>query len=294
MDPPTVDVSSIAFDNSLGALLIGGLLAMALWGITCIQTYNFFNNNTRDRPAFKLMVHSTICSVLDTFHAAICCHILYHYMVSNYLNVMAILSPVWCVFVSLFSDIFLTHPVGALWSWYAFSLVRGNTLMGEKLVITGKAFQITTFLELDELSTLMYLNFAFGTSSDLMVAIALCYWLYVSRTGIPRFDQLAHQTLMLYTVNTGMIVAIDAAMGVIMYAVMPHNLIFLAGFYLLLSKRDIPKLYLASLNAREGLREWSNQPMSIRFTDLTRSAHRFTTEESQASSRTIREKVSCF
>ncbi len=57
---------------------------------------------------------STICSVLDTFHAAICCHILYHYMVSNYLNVMAILSPVWCVFVSLFSDIFLTHPVGAL------------------------------------------------------------------------------------------------------------------------------------------------------------------------------------
>ncbi len=73
--------------------------------------------------------------------------------------------------------------------------------------------------------TLMYLNFAFGTSSDLMVAIALCYWLYVSRTGIPRFvyptpswpscdddddgrTNSLIKTLMLYTVNTGMIVAL--------------------------------------------------------------------------------------
>lgn len=43
-------------------------------------------------------------------------------------------------------------------------------------------------------------------------------------------------TLIVYTVNTGMLTAIDAAAGMITYAVMPTNLVFLA-FYLNLSKR---------------------------------------------------------
>ncbi len=64
------------------------------------------------------------------------------------------------------------------------------------------------------------------------------------------------------------------------------------GFYLLLSKRRYPTIYnlgrelitgtvylnsyLASLNARQGLREMSNQPVSIQFTNFAQSSGRFT------------------
>ena len=43
-------------------------------------------------------------------------------------------------------------------------------------------------------------------------------------------------TLIMYTVNTGMLTALDAAAGMVCYAVMPTNLVFI-GFYLNLSKR---------------------------------------------------------
>lgn len=37
--------------------------------------------------------------ILDTFDTALCCHILYHYLVSNFLNPAAMTSPVWSILV---------------------------------------------------------------------------------------------------------------------------------------------------------------------------------------------------
>jgi len=44
------------FDNTLGALLIGGLVATALWGVTCVQTFAFFMGETKDRAWHKALV----------------------------------------------------------------------------------------------------------------------------------------------------------------------------------------------------------------------------------------------
>jgi len=35
---------------------------------------------------------------LDTFDSALNIHILYYYMVSNYMNIFALFKPTWCVF----------------------------------------------------------------------------------------------------------------------------------------------------------------------------------------------------
>ncbi|KAG6836349.1 hypothetical protein H0H93_008905 [Arthromyces matolae] len=67
-----------AFDNTLGALLVGGLVSMA---------------SSRDPLVFKLLI--AFLWVLDTFDAALNCHILYYYLVTNYLNPLAIAKPVW-------------------------------------------------------------------------------------------------------------------------------------------------------------------------------------------------------
>ncbi|KAJ7649234.1 hypothetical protein B0H17DRAFT_1102534 [Mycena rosella] len=122
-----------------------------------------------------------------------------------------------------------------------------------------------TFSQVDSLSSLMFLNFAAGTSSDLSVALALCYLLRGSRTGFQRTDSLI-RVLMMYTVNTGLIVALDATAGMFSYVFMPHNFIFL-GFYLLLSKLYLNS-YLAILNARTGLREKLDDPKSIHLSRM--------------------------
>ena len=67
-------------------------------------------------------------------------------------------------------------------------------------------------------------------------------------------------TLIMYTVNTGMLTALDAAAGMVCYAVMPTNLVFI-GFYLNLSKRTD---YLCSVPGTLAL----NQFLSISLCQL--------------------------
>ncbi|KAK7458146.1 hypothetical protein VKT23_010054 [Stygiomarasmius scandens] len=293
--PPLFDpLHPPKFDNTLGAVLIGGLFAMALWGVMCVQTYNFFMGNSRDKAVFKLLV--VFLWALDTFDSALNCHILYHYLVSNYLNALAIVIPVW--YVSVIIHVAITSLSNfIIRSMFARRIYRlsGNNIPVTLwivavsltdlicgIVITVKAFGISSYLELDKLSNLMYLNFASGTTSDLSVALVLCFLLHRSRTGFTKTDSLI-SILMLYTVNTGLLVALDAFLGLITYIIMPHNFIFL-GFYLLLSKLYLNS-YLAALNAREGLRERANDPRSIHLSNLSYSHPRF--YHSQSSGPTV-------
>ncbi|KAG9311251.1 hypothetical protein JVU11DRAFT_8335 [Chiua virens] len=95
--PPSVALP-FNVDNTLGALLIGGLFAAAFWGITSVQAYIYFQRYPDDRPALKIIV--VILWVLDTFDACLTSQILYYYLVINYMNPSSIGIPVWSIIVS--------------------------------------------------------------------------------------------------------------------------------------------------------------------------------------------------
>jgi len=286
MSLPGSTIEIPKFDNTLGAILIGGMVAMALWGITCVQSYTFLTYNSQDRPRLRILV--IFLWVLDTFDSVLNCHMLYFYMVSNYLNPLALLVPVWSVIIHVAITSISNFIIRCLFAHRVYKLSHGSVLttlgimaisttdLVTGIVISAKAFSISSYADLDHISNLMYLSFAAGTGSDLSVAVSLCYHLHRSRTGFERTDGII-KILMQYTVNTGLLVAIDAAAGMICYILMPHNLIFL-GFYLLLSKLYLNS-YLASLNARDSLREKLDQPVSLRLSHL--SSARFTSMQSQ-------------
>ncbi|TFK50313.1 hypothetical protein OE88DRAFT_1735895 [Heliocybe sulcata] len=272
------------FDNSLGALLVGGLVSFALYGVTFAQTYIYYERRHSDRPFIKILVFTLW--ILDTFDAALIGHLLYHYMVTNYINPSAMLSPVWSILIHV---LVTTHQspksitdfiVRMMFSRRILKLSGSYVLTGVVvaisfvdlicgLIITGKAFGLSTYAELESISKLFYLNFAAGTAGDLYVALVLCYFLHSSRTGFKRTDSLIN-ILIIYTVNTGLITALDAAAGMITYIVMPSNFIFI-GFYLNLSRFYVNS-YLASLNARDIIREKSSgNIVSIQLSRLTNS-----------------------
>ncbi|KAF9497033.1 hypothetical protein BDN71DRAFT_1505266 [Pleurotus eryngii] len=279
--------SSMSFDSTLGSLLVGGLAAVALWGVTNVQTFNYFSRGSNDRPSFKLLILALW--VLDTFDSALDGHILYFYLVSNYASPMAVMTLVWSIIIHVAITSVCDFIIRSMFARRAFRL-SGNwpltifivavslTDLICGLVITVKAFKISSFIQLDTLSTLFYINFAAGTISDGSVAIALCYYLHKSRTGFTKTDSLI-RVLMLYTVNTGLIVFLDATLGMITYIAMPDNFVFL-GFYLLLSKLYLNS-YLASLNAREGLRDKVDEtPVSIHLSRITNQSNRYDVERS--------------
>ncbi|EDQ99821.1 uncharacterized protein LACBIDRAFT_315197 [Laccaria bicolor S238N-H82] len=284
------------FDNSLGALLIGGMVAMALWGVTCVQSYSYFTSPSKDRPFIKFTVAFLL--ILDTFDSALNTHILYHYMVTNYVNPFALLVPVWSIIIHVtitpgILQSLSNFIIRTMFALRIYRLSKGNrpltgwimavstTDLVVGLVITVKAAEenfgaipsvlwtLSPPFLLLVLQFLMYLTFAVGTTSDLSLALALCYLLHRSRTGFRKTDSLI-KVLILYTVNTGMIVALDASLGMIMYVLMPDNLIFL-GIYLLLSKLYLNS-YLAALNARRDLRDKGDDtPVSIHLSQISQT-----------------------
>jgi len=209
-------------DNTLGALLIGGLIATALWGIASAQTFAYFQYRSYDRLTFKLLIAFLWC--LDTLDTILGCHILYHYLVSNYMNPLAIASPVWSLVIHVAVTSVTDCIIRCLFARRVYRLSHGNIILTAGIVvitivdlacgitITAKAFHISLYSELDRLSTLFYLNFAAGFSGDLYVAIALCFYLHRSRTGFQRTDNLI-TVLMRYTINTGLLTSIDALLG---------------------------------------------------------------------------------
>ncbi|KAJ7244393.1 hypothetical protein B0H12DRAFT_807807 [Mycena haematopus] len=268
------------FDTTLGALLVGGLVATALYGMTVLQTFAFFVGGTTDRASHKALVGFLF--VLDTFDTFLNGHILYFYLVTNYLAPQVIATPVWSLIIHVAATSLSNFIVRSAFTCRVYRLSHGNipgTLwivslsmldLACGLIITAKAFTIQTFFQLGSIVNLMYLNFAAGTSSDLSVAIALCYLLRGSRTGFPRTDSLIG-VLIVYTVNTGLLVAFDASAGMVAFIFMHDNFVFL-GFYLLLSKLYLNS-YLAILNLRKDLREKLDEPKSIHLSRIHSAMH---------------------
>ncbi|EIN05594.1 hypothetical protein PUNSTDRAFT_137699 [Punctularia strigosozonata HHB-11173 SS5] len=285
-------------DNTLGALLVGGLCAAALYGITCAQTFIFLQNHPEERRSFKLFIAGLWG--LDTFDMCLTSHVLYWYLVTNYANFSALAVPVWSILLHVSVTSISDFIVRSMFARRVWRLSKGNYIITGVIVavslidlicgiiITVKAFGVQSFLGLSKIANLLYLNFGAGVTSDLVVAITLAWYLWNSRTGFAKMDSLVN-VLMLYTINTGLLTALDACFGLICYAVMPTNFVFIAA-YLLLSKLYLNS-YLYSLNAREYIRERGsgNGMVSIHLSHLPTSQHTSGTGVSHvAASRTSR------
>ncbi|KAF8429860.1 hypothetical protein L210DRAFT_3418640 [Boletus edulis BED1] len=247
-DPPVLPFS---VDNTLGALLIGSLVAATFWGVTSVQTYIYYHRYPDDPLFLKLVVSLSldVGMILDTFDACLTSHIAYHYLVTNYMNPKSIVIPVWYVCTVSSQNITVTSIVvsrvvrvlGSSWNCVLTRLLSGSSSrrIESVAVITAKALVLGSLHALESLlhsiPPLFYASFVTTFSGDLYLAVVLCYYLFKSRTGFRRTDSLLN-TLITYIITTGLLTSVDAILGTILYAVMPTNYIFMA-FYFNLAKR---------------------------------------------------------
>lgn len=116
-----------------------------------------------------------------------------------------------------------------------------------------------TFAYLFQSSWLMYASLSGAVASDLIIALSLVYHLKQNRSGFNHTDSLV-STLVAYTINTSLLTSMCAIACLVTFSVWPNDFIFI-GIYFMLGKLYFNAL-LASLNARDALRERSLQPSS--------------------------------
>ncbi|CCL99789.1 uncharacterized protein FIBRA_01811 [Fibroporia radiculosa] len=90
---PVVPPTGETLNGTYGAMLIGVLVAAILFGATNVQVYMYAIHNPHDSIWNKLVVGALW--ILDAVHTALCFHLVYWYLITNYYRPPELLDIVW-------------------------------------------------------------------------------------------------------------------------------------------------------------------------------------------------------
>ncbi|KAI0628251.1 hypothetical protein C8Q77DRAFT_1162260 [Trametes polyzona] len=227
--PPSLGFPSVP--STIGAVYIGMVVGVMLYGLTVYQAYKYYNLYPKDRKVLKLYIF-----VVFILWAIVG----YHYLVTEMFEVLTILNAHWSVrltvlvtgFIVFLSQSFYAHRVyyiGPRYRWLVIpavvSMVTGITFD----VVAGiKAFtSMRLITDFKNISWLVSVAYGFSVASDAILAGALVFVLQKSRTGSKRTDSVL-DTLIKYTINTGLLTSIFSLLVFIFAIILPGNLVYAA------------------------------------------------------------------
>ncbi|EIN10075.1 hypothetical protein PUNSTDRAFT_133841 [Punctularia strigosozonata HHB-11173 SS5] len=224
--------------------------------------------------------------ILDALHLSFTTHSLWHYVVRNFADVLALLHPVWSLgaqcMVTAISDLIIRF----LFTRRIWKLSQGNVWLAGlitplTLLAFGTAFafglrglSLPSFTDVPGIkaSWLLILGLSCSVAIDVILAASLCWLLYGNKSGFSKTDGLIN-LLIVYGISTGAITGVCAILVLITYVTMPDNFIWIA-FFFILGKLFLNSL-LVSLNARTALKERTALPMSsLSKKSVRKSEHR--------------------
>ncbi|KZP34747.1 hypothetical protein FIBSPDRAFT_915860 [Athelia psychrophila] len=210
--------------SRFGAVLIGVIVAAALWGVTCAQVMFYYKTFPRDRKLIKSLVAAVWIS--DTLHQILISHTVYVYLVTFYGDFNAIGKIVWSIVVEV--------------------LVNSALVLGElgKWIVFDASMAINVF----------------GVASDLFLSITLCFLLHRSRSGVKRTDTMIN-VLILFTMNTGLLTSLCAVASLVSILAAPTTFIYIAFFFNI--GRMYSNTLLVVLNARDSIRKIGVHPEAV-------------------------------
>ncbi|EIW63549.1 uncharacterized protein TRAVEDRAFT_43835 [Trametes versicolor FP-101664 SS1] len=248
-----------ALDNSYGAMLLGTFLGIMLYGLTIHQTYRYFRLYSRDPRPLKLFV--LLIVTLETLHTVIWMIACYHFLITDYFKPSAITAGQWTDKVnviltntaSLVCQCFYARRVYLLHTktrWVV-ALASVSMLATFGFGISGcvKAFELS-LVDFPRFSWLISGAYGCALATDTLLTGALIHVLLHSRTGFKSTDSLI-DTLILYSINTGLLTGITGLLTFVFALILPGNYIY-AGLSIVNLKLYANSV-LAILNSRRSL-----------------------------------------
>ncbi|EIW64839.1 uncharacterized protein TRAVEDRAFT_42252 [Trametes versicolor FP-101664 SS1] len=241
---------------SLGPLLIGVIMASCMYGVTTVQTYIYFERNSAaDKTSMKYLVFSLW--MLNTLRMAIVSNAAYTYMVTDFMNPVAICKPTWAIFPSAVVTVGASNAVVRCVFCYRVWRLSGNnfwlalpiTLTIFASLGTNLAYSVIALFEYE---WLLSWAFACSMAADILICASLCILLARRRTGFATSDTIVRK-LTIYAVNTGLLSTICALLCLTTYLTMPDNFIFMA-LYIIYPELILNAL-LATFNGRTSLKK---------------------------------------
>ncbi|KAH9884532.1 hypothetical protein C8Q73DRAFT_360994 [Cubamyces lactineus] len=228
-----------AMFDTVGVVVLGGVLGVMLYGVTLHQVYRYLTMYPADRTSLKVFV--IILLILETWHIVVWLAAGYHYNIEGHFTNEASLGGHWSLRLAILAT---TVPIGVTQCFYAWRVY----LIGPhyKWLVTPalsclviyqgfafaagiKAFQVTnTVADFERLSWLVAIACGLSSITDVTLAATLVFVLHRCRVqGLrsSRTDTIL-DTLIKYTINTGLLTSIGGLLAFIFAIVLPGNLIY--------------------------------------------------------------------
>jgi len=261
--------------HTFGAAFIGLFVSATLFGLTIVQTWIYFWNY-RKRDPKSLLFFIAFITVMDTLHTILCAYSLYWYLILNFGNVKNLNYVVW----SLEFQLVISVIIGASVRFY---YARRVYLLGQSIIcpivivalvvldcalgflFTAEEIIVKRFSRFHALIWITSVGMTSGALSDLVIATAMCWFLYRMRTGYARTDTII-TTLMAYSINSGLLTSFLAVGMLISFVISPSSLVCIA-FYWTMSKCYVNSL-LDMLNSRDYVRDRSTTSNSYNLSSI--------------------------
>ncbi|KAI0744266.1 hypothetical protein C8Q80DRAFT_1185950 [Daedaleopsis nitida] len=180
-----------SIDNTLGAVFIGNLCVVCLYGLTTLQTYMYYSRSKNDAILLKSAI--AVLWVLDTLHVILTSHTVYFYSITHFGDVEALTKITWCAVVYILVTAISDSIVRAVFCYRIWILSNGNKvlfganvflsalLLADEIALVSNLFHIPTFAGLQKINWLFLMGLASGVVADVFIAGTLTMLLVKSR-----------------------------------------------------------------------------------------------------------------
>ncbi|KAH9999608.1 hypothetical protein BJV74DRAFT_161468 [Russula compacta] len=222
-------IQAVDIQNTFGAAFVGLLLSAILYGVTIVQTWAYFLHHCeRDTNAFKGFV--AFLFTMDTAHLVLCIYTIYWYLILNFGNVEALEFNMWAMETQISVNTLVGYFIQLYYARRAF-------IMGKNIVLP----LVIAFLG----GICFTLGFVYTARTAVIGEFShygsALIWV-TCRTGFSRTDSMI-MTLMIYSINTGLLTSLLSSATLVSFSISPSTLISQVFFW------PLSKCYFNSLLA---------------------------------------------
>ncbi|ESK83325.1 hypothetical protein Moror_8793 [Moniliophthora roreri MCA 2997] len=277
MATPFMSIVQPDLGDTCGANLVATIISSCLYGVTCLQTWYYFQNYSD-----SILIRGAVLAILalETIHAVLLTQAMYHYLILNYGNPSALLTHTWSVaslvsfhLILMFSrtTILINHTTSAIATivlmfyavriylfshkrdWWTPAIVcvlnAAQTAFYIALaVVIAKQHRFHPVIATNKQSIAIGVAPLFCTAAgDIICAVALSYYLHSNRSGIKSTDTRINK-LIVHAINNGVLNVVATISTVVFAIAKPKSLVYQAVFQV------VGNLYanslLSTLNSR--------------------------------------------
>ncbi|CAK5274994.1 unnamed protein product, partial [Mycena citricolor] len=268
----------LASPQILGALEIGIMFSLVMFGVIALQAYTYFTQNcSTDRRWLKLFVGMVM--FFELCHSVASCHALYYFTIdlagvpeerkaanSYSLSITPVFETIITALIQCFFAFRIRILSGSLrlsvlcWALAAVRLGAGLTM--SVVCLLDVPLEPNNYYLVETFGGIITAALVVGVVLDVIITIGLCVYirrLSTSPTKMPDGSQQLVRGLISWAIETGLITSLTSVTVVITFQTMKHDCTFYFGIWLALYT-FLAKLYsnslLVSLNARARHREY--------------------------------------